>query len=85
MTEDAVRGMLGTIDQRHLVRLLDALSAGAAQGVLAVADELATRGLSYAARDRGDAGRRPAGGRYRPPGARLASRRRAAVLFGGGA
>lgn len=48
MTEDAVRGMLGTIDQRHLVRLLDALSAGDAKGVLAVADELATRGLSYA-------------------------------------
>ena len=48
MTEDAVRGMLGTIDQRHLVRLLDALSTGDAKGVLAVADELATRGLSYA-------------------------------------
>ena len=24
LTEDAVRGMLGTIDQRHLVRLIDA-------------------------------------------------------------
>lgn len=48
LTEDAVRGMLGTIDQRHLVRLLDALSMGDAKGVLAVADELATRGLSYA-------------------------------------
>lgn len=48
MTEDAVRGMLGTIDQRHLVRLLDALSAGDAKSVLAVADELAIRGLSYA-------------------------------------
>lgn len=48
MTEDAVRGMLGTIDQRHLVRLLDALSTGHAKGVLAVADELAVRGLSYA-------------------------------------
>lgn len=48
LTEDAVRGMLGTIDQRHLVRLLDALSTGDAKGVLAVADELATRGLSYA-------------------------------------
>jgi len=48
MTEDAVRGMLGTIDQRHLVRLLDALSAGDAKSVLAVADELSTRGLSYA-------------------------------------
>lgn len=48
LTEDAVRGMLGTIDQRHLVRLLDALSSGDAKGVLAVADELAIRGLSYA-------------------------------------
>ncbi|AUL19380.1 DNA polymerase III subunit gamma/tau [Bordetella holmesii] len=48
LTEDAVRGMLGTIDQRHLVRLLDALATGDARGVLAVADELATRGLSYA-------------------------------------
>ncbi|WP_313696737.1 DNA polymerase III subunit gamma/tau [Achromobacter sp.] len=48
LTEDAVRGMLGTIDQRHLVRLLDALASGDAKGVLAVADELAIRGLSYA-------------------------------------
>jgi DNA polymerase-3 subunit gamma/tau len=48
LTEDAVRGMLGTIDQRHLVRLLDALAVGDARAVLAVADELATRGLSYA-------------------------------------
>ena len=48
MTEDAVRGMLGTIDQRHLVRLLEALATGDAKGVLAVADELAIRGLSYA-------------------------------------
>lgn len=47
LTEEAVRGMLGTIDQRHLVRLLEALAAGDARGVLAVADELATRGLSY--------------------------------------
>ena len=47
VTEEAVRGMLGTIDQRHLVRLLRALSAGSAGAVLEVADELATRGLSY--------------------------------------
>jgi DNA polymerase-3 subunit gamma/tau len=47
LTEDAVRGMLGTIDQRHLVRLLDSLAVGDARAVLAVADELATRGLSY--------------------------------------
>lgn len=48
LTEDAVRGMLGTIDQRHLVRLLEALAGGDAGGVLSVADELSTRGLSYA-------------------------------------
>jgi DNA polymerase-3 subunit gamma/tau len=48
VTEDAVRGMLGTIDQRHLVHLLRALAAGRADAVLQVADDLATRGLSYA-------------------------------------
>ncbi|MEI8401296.1 MAG: DNA polymerase III subunit gamma/tau [Alcaligenaceae bacterium] len=49
LTEEAVRGMLGTIDQRHLVRLLDALQVGQAGAVLEIADELATRGLSYRA------------------------------------
>jgi len=49
LTEEAVRGMLGTIDQRHLVRLLDALQSGQAPMVLEIADELATRGLSYRA------------------------------------
>src|SRR5690606_37366115 len=47
LTLEAVQGMLGTIDQRHLVRLLQALSVGQASAVLAVADELASRGLSY--------------------------------------
>ena len=49
LTEEAVRGMLGTIDQRHLARLLDALNAGSASAVMAIADELAERGLSYRA------------------------------------
>ncbi len=49
LTEESVRGMLGTIDQRHLVRLLDALQSGEASAVLDIADELATRGLSYRA------------------------------------
>jgi DNA polymerase-3 subunit gamma/tau len=49
LTEEAVRGMLGTIDQRHLVRLLEALQSGQATAVLEIADELATRGLSYRA------------------------------------
>src|SRR3546814_14045562 len=44
---DAVRGMLGTIDQRYLARLLQALAAASSAEVLAVADVLATRGLSY--------------------------------------
>src|SRR5690606_20949196 len=47
LTLEAVQGMLGTIDQRHLLRLLQALSVGHARGMLDVADELAARGLSY--------------------------------------
>ncbi len=47
LSSDAVQGMLGTIDQRHLVYLLQALAAGDAKQVVAVADELASRGLSY--------------------------------------
>ncbi|PLC51427.1 DNA polymerase III subunit gamma/tau [Pollutimonas subterranea] len=48
LTIDAVQGMLGTIDHRHLVNLVHALANGDAGQVLAVADELASRGLSYA-------------------------------------
>ncbi|WJJ94118.1 DNA polymerase III subunit gamma/tau [Neopusillimonas aromaticivorans] len=47
LSAEAVRGMLGTIDQRYLVRLLEGLAAGSGHAVLEVADELATRGLSY--------------------------------------
>src|SRR5690606_37500818 len=47
LTGEAVQGMLGTIDQRHLVELLQALAEGSAASVLTVANELATRGLSY--------------------------------------
>ena len=47
LTAEAVQGMLGTIDQRHLIDLLGALSAGDAGKVIAVADDLAARGLSY--------------------------------------
>lgn len=47
LTLEAVQGMLGTIDQRHLLRLVRALAAHRAADVLAVADELAARGLSY--------------------------------------
>ncbi|WP_420226219.1 DNA polymerase III subunit gamma/tau [Pigmentiphaga litoralis] len=48
LSEEAVRGMLGTIDQRHLVRLLDAVASADGPGVVAVADELSLRSLSYA-------------------------------------
>ncbi|HEY9278578.1 MAG TPA: DNA polymerase III subunit gamma/tau, partial [Eoetvoesiella sp.] len=47
LTTEAIQGMLGTLDQRYLVRLLQALAAGSGAEVLRVADELATRGLSY--------------------------------------
>ncbi|MBV6306833.1 DNA polymerase III subunit gamma/tau [Candidimonas humi] len=47
ITAEAVQGMLGTIDQRHLLRLLQALADSSAREVLDVADELAARGLSY--------------------------------------
>ena len=48
ITEAAVRGMLGTIDTTYLVRVLDALTANDASAMLAVADEILTRSLSFA-------------------------------------
>jgi DNA polymerase-3 subunit gamma/tau len=47
VTEDAVRGMLGALDQSYLIRLIDALVAGDGAGVLAIADEMALRSLSF--------------------------------------
>jgi DNA polymerase-3 subunit gamma/tau len=47
VTLEAVQGMLGALDQSYLVRLLDALAAKDGTGLLAVADEMATRSLSY--------------------------------------
>lgn len=47
LSAEAIQGMLGTIDQRHLATLLRALAASDATQVLKVADELANRGLSY--------------------------------------
>src|SRR5690606_29727248 len=49
LSTEAVQGMLGTIDQGHLVRLLNALGQRDASVVLQVADDLASRGLSYSA------------------------------------
>jgi DNA polymerase-3 subunit gamma/tau len=47
VTLDAVQGMLGALDQSYLVRLLDALAKQDGADLLAVADEMATRSLSY--------------------------------------
>ncbi|GAB3549124.1 DNA polymerase III subunit gamma/tau [Noviherbaspirillum agri] len=49
VTLEAVQGMLGALDQSYLVRVLDALGAKDGAGLLAVADEMATRSLSYSA------------------------------------
>ena len=47
VTLDAVQGMLGALDQSFLVRLLDALATDNGAGLLAVADDMAARSLSY--------------------------------------
>jgi len=47
VTLDAVQGMLGALDQSYLVRLLDALLAQDGADLMAVADEMASRSLSY--------------------------------------
>lgn len=49
VTLDAVQGMLGALDQSYLIRVLDALAAKDGAGLLAIADEMATRSLSYSA------------------------------------
>lgn len=46
---DAVQNMLGALDQSYLIRLLDALANEDGAGLLAVADEMAARSLSYKA------------------------------------
>ncbi|MEM5452241.1 DNA polymerase III subunit gamma/tau [Paraburkholderia guartelaensis] len=49
VTEEAVRGMLGALDQSYLIRMIDALVAGDGANVLAIADEMALRSLSFSA------------------------------------
>lgn len=49
VTLDAVQSMLGALDQSFLIRLLDALAQEDGAGLLAVADEMAARSLSYSA------------------------------------
>jgi DNA polymerase-3 subunit gamma/tau len=47
VSDEAVRGMLGALDQHYLVRLLDGLIAHDGAAVLAVADDMASRSLSF--------------------------------------
>ncbi len=47
VTLEAVQGMLGALDQSYLVRLLDALAVQDGADLMAVADEMASRSLSY--------------------------------------
>ena len=47
VTLEAVQGMLGALDQSFLVRLLDALAADDGAALMAVADDMAARSLSY--------------------------------------
>ena len=47
VTEEAVRSMLGTIDTTYLVRVLDALIGHDAAALVAIADEMLARSLSF--------------------------------------
>ena len=47
VTLDAVQGMLGALDQSYLIRVLDALASRDGGTLLAVADDMAARSLSY--------------------------------------
>ncbi|MGB7194958.1 MAG: DNA polymerase III subunit gamma/tau, partial [Collimonas pratensis] len=49
VTLEAVQGMLGALDQSYLIRVLDALAQKDGSGLLAVADDMASRSLSYSA------------------------------------
>ncbi|SNS31585.1 DNA polymerase-3 subunit gamma/tau [Noviherbaspirillum humi] len=47
VTLEAVQGMLGALDQTYLVRIMDALAAGDGAALMQVADDMASRSLSY--------------------------------------
>ncbi|MEX3548018.1 MAG: DNA polymerase III subunit gamma/tau [Burkholderia sp.] len=47
VTEAAVSGMLGALDQTYMVRLLDAISAADGPEILGIADEMSLRSLSF--------------------------------------
>lgn len=46
---EAVQGMLGALDQTYLIKILDALAQQDGAALLAVADQMSTRSLSYKA------------------------------------
>lgn len=48
ITETAVQDMLGTLDQRYLIRILDGLAQQKGEELLAIADEILERSLSFA-------------------------------------
>ena len=47
VTENIVQSMLGTLDQCYLIRMLDSLAQEDGQALLAIADEMLTRSLSF--------------------------------------
>ncbi|WP_114663522.1 DNA polymerase III subunit gamma/tau [Polynucleobacter necessarius] len=47
VTEESVRGMLGTLDDAYLVRILDCLIAKDGKSLLAVANEMGERSMSF--------------------------------------
>jgi DNA polymerase-3 subunit gamma/tau len=47
VSEEAVRGMLGTIDDAYLVRILDSLTAKDGAALLATANEMGERSMSF--------------------------------------
>src|SRR5699024_8979568 len=47
LSVQAMQDMLGTLDDHFLIALVKALGAGDASAVVAVADEMASRGISY--------------------------------------
>lgn len=47
VTEESVRGMLGTLDDAHLIRILDCLIAKDGKSLLSVANEMGERSMSF--------------------------------------
>jgi DNA polymerase III subunit gamma/tau len=47
VTESEVRAMLGSVDRDYVFRLIECVAAGDVPGVVAIADEMAARSLSY--------------------------------------